>query len=101
PPSPPHTPSAPPRPPAALGQQLVQRLLALVVAAHGARAVALFADGVDLVDKDDAGGFLGCLLEQVAHLGSAHAHEHLHKLAARADRKSTRLDSSHVSISSA
>ena len=64
-----------------LGEQLVQRLLALVVAAVLA-AAALLADGVDLVDEHDAGGFLLGLLEQVAHLGRAHAHEHLHKLAA-------------------
>ena len=64
-----------------LGQKLVERLFALVVAADHA-AVALFADGVDLVDEDDAGRFLRRLLEQIAHLGRAHAHEHLHKLRA-------------------
>ncbi len=36
-----------------LGEDLVERLLALVVAARDARA-ALAADGVDLVDEDDA-----------------------------------------------
>jgi hypothetical protein len=36
-----------------LGEDLVERLLALVVAAGDARA-ALPADGVDLVDEDDA-----------------------------------------------
>ena len=41
-----------------LGQQLVQGLLPLVVAADAA-VVAGLADGVDLVDKDDAGGHLG------------------------------------------
>jgi hypothetical protein len=43
-----------------LDQQLVERLLALVVAAaHAGAAVA--ADGVDLVDEDDAGAFsLAC-----------------------------------------
>ena len=63
-----------------LGQQLVQRLLALVVAAH--LTVALLADGVDLVDEHDAGGLLLRLLEQIAHLACAHAHEHLHKFGA-------------------
>ena len=58
-----------------LGQQLVERLLTLVVAAH--LAVALFADGVDLVDKDDTGRLLLRLTEQVAHLARAHADEHL------------------------
>ncbi len=61
-----------------LGQQLVQRLLALVVAAHTA-VVALLADGVDLVDKHDARRLFIGLLEQVAHLGRAHADEHLHE----------------------
>ena len=59
-----------------LGEQLVQRLLALVAAA------ALLADGVDLINEHDAGGFLLGLLKQVAHLGRAHAHEHLHELRA-------------------
>ena len=64
-----------------LGQQLVERLLALIVAAK-AGAVALFADGIDLVDEHDAGRFFARLLEQVAHLGRAHADEHLDKLRA-------------------
>ena len=65
-----------------LGQELVEGLLALVVAAHGVGAVALFADGIDLIDKDDAGRLLIGLLEQVAHLGRAHADEHLNELRA-------------------
>ena len=64
-----------------LGQQLVERLLALVVAAEAA-AVTGFADGIDLVDEDDARGDLCRLGEQVAHAGRAHAHEHLHKVRA-------------------
>ena len=66
-----------------LGQDLVERLLALVVAAHdpgGARA--RLADGVQLVDEDDAGRLLLGLLEEVAHPRRAHAHEHLHELGA-------------------
>ena len=59
-----------------LDEQLVQRLLALVVAAAEARA-AVTADGVDLVDEDDAGRVLLALLEQVAHAPGAHADEHL------------------------
>ena len=59
-----------------LDQQLVQRLLALVVAAAEAGA-ALAADRVDLVDEDDAGAVLLGLLEQVAHPGGADADEHL------------------------
>ena len=64
-----------------LRQQLVQGLLPLVVAAEAA-AVTGFADGVDLVDENDAGSHLGGLLEQVPDPGRAHAHEHLHKVGA-------------------
>ena len=62
--------------PVHLDQQLVERLFALVVAAAQAGA-ALAADGVDLVDEDDAGAVLLGLLEQVAHPGGADADEHL------------------------
>jgi hypothetical protein len=48
-----------------LDQQLVERLLALVVPAAEAGA-AVTADGVDLVDEDDAGRVLLALLEEVA-----------------------------------
>ena len=61
-------------------QQLVQRLLPLVVAAHA--GVAGLADGVDFVDKDDGRGHFAGLLEQVPDAGRAHAHEHLHKAGA-------------------
>src|SRR5262249_41445412 len=47
-----------------LDEELVQRLLALVVAAAQAGA-AVTADGVDLVDEDDAGRVLLALLEEV------------------------------------
>src|SRR5262249_25589508 len=64
-----------------LDEQLVERLLALVVAAAEARA-AVPADGVDLVHEDDArGGLLG-LLEQVAHARGADADEHLDEVGA-------------------
>ena len=59
-----------------LDEQLVQRLLALVVAAAEAGA-AVAADGVDLVHEDDAGGVLLGLLEQVADARGADADEHL------------------------
>ena len=59
-----------------LDQKLVERLLALVVAAAQAGA-AMAADRVDLVDEDDAGGVLLALLEHVAHAAGADTHEHL------------------------
>ena len=63
-----------------LREQLVKRLFALVVAHHV--AAALRADGVDLVNEDDAGRFFLGLLEQIAHFRGPHAHEHLHELGA-------------------
>src|SRR2546428_61855 len=50
------------------------------------------ADGVDLIDKDDARGVLLALLEQVAHTGGAHADEHLHEVrAADAEERHARF----------
>ena len=46
-----------------LGEQLVQSLLTLVVAAEIA-AVALLTDGIDLIDEHDAGGLFLGLSEQ-------------------------------------
>ena len=60
-----------------LRQELVERLLPLVISADVASAAALLSDGVDFVDKDDTGGLLLGLAEQIAHLGRAHADEHL------------------------
>ncbi len=65
-----------------LDQERVERLLALVVAAAQARA-ALAADGVDLVDEDEARGALAALLEHVAHARGADADEHLDEVGAR------------------
>ncbi len=65
-----------------LDQQLVERLLALVVAAAEAGA-AVAPDGVDLVHEDDAGRVLLGLLEQVAHARGADADEHLDEVRAR------------------
>src|SRR5438046_2512131 len=65
-----------------LDEELVQRLLALVVAAAEAGA-AVAAHGVDLVHEDDARrGLLG-LLEQVADARSTDADEHLDEIRAR------------------
>ena len=65
-----------------LDEQLVQRLLALVVTAAEAGA-AVAADGVDLVDEDDARRVRLALLEQVAHAARADADEHLDEVGAR------------------
>ena len=65
-----------------LHEELVERLLALVVAAAEAGA-AVAADRVDLVHEDDAGRVLLGLLEEVAHAGGADADEHLDEVRAR------------------
>jgi hypothetical protein len=67
-----------------LGEDLVERLLALVVAAaEAAAARALAADRVELVDEDDRRrGLLG-LLEEVAHARGADADDRLDELRGR------------------
>jgi hypothetical protein len=77
--------------PVHLDQDLVEGLLPLVVAAAEAGA-ALAANGVDLVDEDDARGAPLGLVEQVADPAGAHADEHLHELGAGdAEEGHTRL----------
>ena len=74
-----------------LDEELVERLLALVVAAAEAGA-ALAADGVDLVDEDDAGRVLLGLVEEVADAARADADEHLDEIgAADAEERHARL----------
>src|SRR5262249_404724 len=68
--------------PVHLDEELVQRLLALVVAAAEASA-AVTPDGVDLVHEDDARRRLLRLLEQIAYTGGADADEHLDEVGAR------------------
>ena len=63
-----------------LDQQRIERLLALVMAADDARAASL-AEGVELVDEDDAGGLRLRLLEHVADTGRTDADEHLDEVA--------------------
>ncbi len=63
-------------------QQLVERLLALVVGDHGARPGPALADGVDLVDEDDDRGALACLGEQIPDPGRPDPDEHLHETGA-------------------
>ena len=63
-----------------LGEQLVERVLALVVATHGGRFGAGASHGVNLVDEDDAGSLLLGLAEEVAYTRGAYADEHLHEV---------------------
>ena len=64
------------------GEQCVERVLALVVAAHGGVLAACAPHGVNLVDEDDAWCFLLGLSEDVAHTAGAHADKHLHEVGA-------------------
>ena len=66
-----------------LGQQGVQRVLALVVAAHGGILRTGTSHGVDLVDEDDAWRLGLRLLEHVAYARGTHADEHLDEVATR------------------
>ena len=61
-----------------LRQELVQGLLALIVTAPDPRA-ALAADGIDLVDKDDAGSLLLGLAEEIADAARTNTNKHLNK----------------------
>ena len=63
-----------------LDEQLVQRLLALLVAERVAAAAA--ADGVELVDEDDAGRVAAGILEQPSHARGADAGVHLDEIGA-------------------
>ena len=63
-----------------LGENLVQGLLALVVAAHRQRPGPRAADRVDLVDEDDRRRHLPRLREQLAHAAGADADDHLDEL---------------------
>ena len=60
-------------------QQLVERLLALVVATSQARA-ALATNRVDFVDEHDARGMLLGLLEHVAHPRRTNTDEHFNEV---------------------
>ena len=62
-----------------LGQQLVQRLLPLIIAAAQS-TVAAFADGIDLINKNDTGRHLLGFLKQVADTGRTHTHKHFHEI---------------------
>ena len=64
-----------------VGEELVERLLALVVGAEAAGAAAP-TDGVDLVDEDDRGSALAGVGEQRTDAGGPDAHEHLHEAGA-------------------
>ena len=57
-------------------QQLVQGLLPLVVAAHGQGAAALPADGIQLINENNAGSLFAGLIKKVPHPGRPDADKH-------------------------
>ena len=65
-----------------LDQQLIERLLSLVMTAAQTRA-APPSDSVDLVDEYDAGRVLLGIGEKVSHTRCTHTHEHFHEVRAR------------------
>ena len=65
-----------------LGQQGIESVLSFVVSAHGRVLASGTSYGINLVDEDDARGFLFCLSEQVAHTTCTHADEHFNEVGA-------------------
>ena len=65
-----------------LGQQLIQRVFALVVGSHARVFATGAANGIDLIDKDDARTLVLGLLEQVPDAACAYTHKHLHEIRA-------------------
>ncbi len=63
-----------------LGEQLVERILALVVATHAHALTTGTTHGVYLVDEDDARALFLGLVEEVAHTACTDTHEHLHEV---------------------
>ncbi len=66
-----------------LGEELVERIFALVVGTHVGVLATRTAHGVNLVDKHDAGSLLLGLAEEVADTRCTHADKHLDKIGAR------------------
>src|SRR5207245_1877920 len=66
--------------PVHLREDLVERLLLLVVAPDAKTRAAAASDGVELVDEDDRGRRLARLGEQVAYARRANADDRLHEL---------------------
>src|SRR6185437_1085432 len=69
--------------PVHLGEDLVERLLPLIVAADRRRAAPCTADGIQLVDEDDRRGHLLGLLEQITYATGSDTNDHLDELRGR------------------
>ena len=66
-----------------LGKQLVECALALVVTAQVGLVATGTSHGIDLVDKDDAGGFFLGLAEEIPYPGCSDADKHLDEVGTR------------------
>ncbi len=63
-----------------LHQELVKGILPLVVPPEPSLLPSLPPHGINLIDKDNAGGVLPSLAEEIPHPGRPHTHKHLQKL---------------------
>src|SRR5690554_4032117 len=63
-----------------LGEELIQRILTLVVRAEVGVFTTGTAHGIDLVDEHDTGCLLLRLSEKIAYPRSTHSHEHFHEI---------------------
>ena len=62
-----------------LSEQLIEGLFALIVSAADTSS-ALTANGINFVNKDQAGGVLFGPFEQIAHTAGTNTNKHLHEL---------------------
>ena len=65
-----------------LCQELVQRILAFVIAAEGSVLAARTAYGINLINENNARSFFLCLAEEVADATCADADKHFDKIRA-------------------
>src|SRR5262249_35038098 len=73
-----------------LDQQLIERLLTLVVPSHEWCGTARLAQSVELIDEHDTGSHGLCLRKEVSHTRRPYPYNHLDKLRA-ADREERHL----------
>ena len=66
-----------------LCEQCVERILALIVAAHRRVLRAGTAHGIDLIDEDDTGCFLLGLGKDITHTAGTYTDEHLYEVGTR------------------
>src|SRR2546421_731561 len=71
-----------------LHQQLFQCMLTLIIAGQGPGTTARAPNSIDLINENNAGGVLACLLKQIAHTAGSHPDEEFDKVGrARAEER--------------